>query len=289
MAETQLDHRVEFEPKEHKYTKQGVVYDSVTRIVSSFCHPFDADYWSTYKAVKDLIIATDGEVKWERYKRAIGGWKLVVEHYRKNGHPLSKEINKRKKEYIHAWEVKGRNARDAGTLVHKFREEEVTKRKHVISTHGDQVLLEVTQQQLLASQDFVSNRVYPELIISNDEFQVAGMSDKVEKIGKVVHISDYKTSEKIERIPFGDQMMFPPLQSLADANFYHYTMQLSLYGWMLEQQGYKVATLRIEQLFAPHYRTQEAKHHMLPYRGDLVPAMLAAYRKKNPIKQPPTI
>ena len=37
-----------------------------------------------------------------------------------------------------------------------------------------------------------------------------------------------------------------PFSHLPDSNFYHYTIQLGIYGWMLEQKGYKVRSLIIE-------------------------------------------
>lgn len=274
---------VDFNKEKHQYTKQGLIYTSVTKIVSSFCHPFDGEYWSLYKAIKDITIQEKGEVGWIRHKRLVGGWKSVVDYYKKNGSLSNKAIQTRKAEYLQSWDVTGHNARTVGTAVHNAREQELTKKKTALSESGDSVVLEVTQGQLLSTQDFKSNRIYPELIISNDEFQVAGTSDKVEKIGQLVHVSDYKTSKEIEKEAFDNQMMFPPV-NLPDCNFYHYTMQLSLYGWMLQEQGYKVGKLTIEQLFAPKFEKKDVKFHDLPYRPDLVRPMLEEYRRKNPVK-----
>ena len=40
--------------------------------------------------------------------------------------------------------------------------------------------------------------------------------------------------------------MLPPISHLEDCNLNHYNLQLSLYGWMLEQFGYEVVHLEIQ-------------------------------------------
>ena len=69
-------------------------------------------------------------------------------------------------------------------------------------------------------------------------------------------------------------MMKAPLDHLMDCELYHYTMQLSLYGWMLEKKtGKKVRTFRI-------YNQRKDKWIKVSYLKDEVEAMLNHYRNK---------
>ena len=43
------DINLEFDPKLHKYTYDGVPFTSVTRFIERFHKPFDNDFWSKRK------------------------------------------------------------------------------------------------------------------------------------------------------------------------------------------------------------------------------------------------
>ena len=77
------------------------------------------------------------------------------------------------------------------------------------------------------------------------------------RVGKTVHIKDYKTSKEISKTPFQDQMMLSPVSHLPNANFYTYSLQLSLYARMLEEFGYKVGNLAIEHVDKETFDTIE--------------------------------
>lgn len=271
---------VEFDKEKHQYKKNGKIYTSVTTVISKYKNPFDPQYWAIYKACKDVISAA-GEVGWSRYKRAAGGWEGVVAHFKKNGHSLHKEIAVRKAEYLHAWDVKGHNARTVGTAVHAWKEKAIIGSKALASsTSGEMVNIHVSQDALLRAQDFTGNRLFAEIIISNDEYEVAGMADRVEKYEKIIHIKDYKTSAKIEKIAFQDKKMKHPLEELPDCNYYHYMMQFSFYAWMFAQMGYEIGTLELQHLLPPRFEDKDMVPYKMEYRPDLVEKMLKDFRKR---------
>lgn len=268
---------INFDPVKHEYTSKGRIYDSVTKVISLYENPFDSQYWSVYKACKDVIIEQIGEKDWKLYKREAGGWDKVPSFYKAHGHELHKEIQARKAYYLNLWYEKKVSSALKGTAVHAAKEKEVKSHKHVSSSvSGATVSLTVSSGQLLAEQNFVDDRVYAELIISNDHFHIAGTADIVEKHGKVIHILDYKTSEEIDRHAFMDATMKFPLQSLPDCNYYHFTMQFSTYAWMLSELGYTVGSLTLEHLLPPDYK--EKVNIPITYRPDLVELMLKHYR-----------
>lgn len=272
---------VEFNKEKHEYRKNGQLYESVTKVISHYCQPFESAYWGTYKGIKDILTEKMGEDAWWRYKKAAGSWEKVVDYYRKNGHKLHKEIAERKAQYLKSWDVTAHNARVAGSAVHKWKERQI-RNDNGFEPKGNLVSLpNVSGEQLLSLQDFKEDKVYPELVISNDEFRVAGTADKVRKEGNLVYISDYKTSKKITKDPFMDRMMKNPLNTLPDTNYWHFTIQFSLYGWMLEQLGYRVVSLTLEQLIPPKFEDKDTIKHEIGYRPDLVEVMLKHFRNKK--------
>ena len=90
---------------------------------------------------------------------------------------------------------------------------------------------------------------YPELLLWNDEYQVAGTADRVfiETIlgERFVDIDDYKTNAVLKRTSFyvrgkGYKMLLPPVNHLMDCKHVRYNLQVSMYGFFLEQMGFTV-------------------------------------------------
>ena len=79
-----------------------------------------------------------------------------------------------------------------------------------------------------------------------------------------------------------EQKMLYPLNNLPDANFYHYTMQLSTYAWMLQQIN---PDFVIKDLILNHYdhNGNNTLYHC-DYLKTEVERMLA-YHKKQILKQ----
>ena len=265
---------VTFNEEAHRYTStSGEVYTSVTSLIKKYTPPFDADYWSAYKALKAVLSET-GE--WDSYKKKAGGWENVVVFARSidKDFPYRRQVIEKKREILAEWESSKELALSKGTEYHKMKEQHV-KEKIVYSP--DMTELKVLSGiDLLAAQDFSNNGLYPELMIYNDEWKIAGQVDWVMKVGKTVHIKDYKTSKEISKTAFQSQTLLAPLSSVPNANFYVYSLQISLYALMLEQTGYNIGNLAIEHvnketfdtiaMYPVEYMRKEAvklvKHHI---------------------------
>ena len=275
--------RVSFEEKGHKYTgKNGHNYTSVTTLLSEYHEKFKSDYWSDYKSIKDIMMNTGGSI-WFRYKNAAGGWDKVVDYFKKHKAKLDKkilsQIADRKQHYLDNWEYEREHAAKLGTMHHNDLESLLLNTPKILIAKDR--IADVSPADLLDLQGFTAgeHHVHPELLLWNEHFRIAGQADVVERDGNQVHIKDYKTCKKIDFEPFMHKRMFAPLDELPDMNYSKFTMQLSTYGWMLEQIGYEVVGCTMI-----HINRETGEHiesYPLAYRKDLVIKMLEDHERKR--------
>lgn len=265
--------KVIFTEQDHKYTgNNGTNYISTTTLISRYKEPFDSEYWSLYKGIEKLVVKSKGQEYFNNIKRKIGYENLIpyfLPKITKDGR-LENAIN----EVLNEWKEKKDKALDKGTAFHKAKEEEVNGKVTCEET-GLKVILFKDRKDLHELTD----GVYTELVIWNEENELAGGADKVVKEGEWIDVDDYKTSKVIEENSFkhyetGYRMMKKPVQNLMDCNLSHYSLQLSIYGWMLEQKGFKVRRLRI-------YHSITDKYIEVPYLKKEVEAILKDYGRKR--------
>lgn len=233
---------ITFDQLKHQYKRNGTIYISATTLIKKYEPPFDSSYWSLYKSIKK-VLERYGE--WRAYKWSCGGWESVVEHFRTYRHTHADEIYSEQKRLLLEWQHKGKEAREMGTKVHKELEDEVNDSLYVEDDQGDKLVpsfAPVTDPLASAGE----NQVMTEVIIYNDKYKIAGMIDRVDKKGNIVNLRDHKTSKEITKNAFRDETLKPPVKHLPNANYYVYSLQLSLYAWMLSQFGYEIGTLNID-------------------------------------------
>jgi len=94
--------------------------------------------------------------------------------------------------------------------------------------------------------------IYPEVIVYSEELALAGSIDVLlyDKQDKSYKILDWKTNKKIETSSFRNRMGNHKVTSkLMDCNFIHYSIQLSLYRYLLEKNyGINVTGTAISHL-----------------------------------------
>ena len=265
-----------FQENGHVYKNTaGQRYISVTTLIGKYVPEFNADYWAQYKAIKDVF---ENMGMWRKFKGAAGGWEHVVKHYNKYAHTLDlvlrRQVNERKQEYLDMWKLEGDKACKIGTRHHKQLESDMLNSRRVSLANGQ---ADISAGDLLSIQQFDrgTNGVYTELLLWNDRYRIAGQADLVERYNKDVHIKDYKTFKRVEFEAFMDKKLKPPLNELPNTNYAKATMQLSTYGWMLEQAGFNVIGLTMIHLDRNDGSLIE--EYPLAYRKDLVIKMLNDY------------
>ena len=135
--------------------------------------------------------------------------------------------------------------------------------------------------------------VYPEYLIYRESddgiLRLAGQIDLIIKSGNDIVLCDHKTNKKIDqKSGYNSQTksttkMKYPLNNLDDANFYHYTLQLSTYAWMLQKIN---PNFVIKDLILNHYdhNGNNTLYHCEYLKKD-VERMLYHYKKELILEQ----
>jgi len=269
---------VGYNDKAHTYTNMntGAKYTSVTTLIHKFVPEFKSDYWATYKALKDIMEAAGS---WYSFKKAAGGWEGAVEYWHKKAihHPadLRQDIDVARRDYLEKWRLEKNDACEKGSAIHNELE---AASYHAQEIKDEDTIYRVSQDDILNTQNFDSNGAYPELLIYSDRFMVSGQADKVFKSGKYVDIHDYKTCKKIDTEGFRGETLLAPLGHLQNANYWIYSLQLSMYGYMLAECGYKVRNLYMHWIHGKDEFDKErnagVKTFKLPYLEEDVERIL---------------
>ena len=116
---------------------------------------------------------------------------------------------------------------------------------------------------------------FPEKIVFSKELEIAGTIDilALDKKTNKYDLIDWKTSKKIEMNSYGGKVGTKIATSnIPDCNYYHYTLQLSLYRYLLERYyGLKIRTMIIA-----HLKEDYARAIIVPYMINEIRDMLTS-------------
>lgn len=222
---------------------------STTCMIQSY-HIFNRDFWLDYKALEATIspdLFGDIKVKLMRAGR-------VPEKYITD----KEQFAIKRAEIDTDWKKQSEQAKEEGTRVHEQLQQAITTDpiycKITFGLPTD--TLKVWEPAKFSSEDGIFTEYKMEVPI-DDYGMLVGVADVVIKQGNKVKIIDYKTSEKIEKKSRFDmkakkkKTFSYPLSGIEDCNFNVYTLQLSVYAWMIQQLN---PELEIESLEIYHIR-----------------------------------
>lgn len=187
---------LEFDAENHAYSYDGIPLMSVTQFISTFFETFD-------------------------------GPAIAAKVVNKPGSPY---FGRDPEEVVAEWEAKGEEGRRLGTLLHQniqdFLEQGVTGED--CSEEFDHFLKFFDTKQW--TPIFIEEKVF------NLEYRIAGTIDAVfeDEQGQIV-ICDWKRAAKM-RFDNPWRRAAPPIQHLDDCDFIKYTLQLSLYRFLLRDR-----------------------------------------------------
>jgi hypothetical protein len=139
-----------------------------------------------------------------------------------------------------AWKAEANRATTLGTWYHNCRERDLCELE-TIERSGVTVPIvkpiEIDGIKYSPDQKLIDG-VYPEHMVYLKSAGLCGQSDLVEVIDGHVHITDYKTNKEIKSEGFTNwegitTKMTSPLAHLDDCNLNHYSLQLSLYMYII--------------------------------------------------------
>ena len=276
---------VAFSEKSHTYwnVNDNEKYISVTTLIGRYENEFDKEFWSAYKALEKLIPKDN----WKIEKKSL-----------LNSHKFDKEIlsvyniseldfNKTQQGILDDWEYENKISCARGTKIHAMLEDSMYKAGANVSLKkfgvGGKFVCDKGRTEL-----DLENGVYPEYLISRVSpdgiLRLAGQIDLLVKQGNEITIIDYKTNKKIDQNSYFNTKtkkstkMKYPLNNVEDCNFWHYTLQLSTYAWMIQKLN---PNFIIKDLIIVHYdhNNKQTVYH-LDYLKNEVELMLKHYKKE---------
>lgn len=266
----------------HKYwtkdTKQSCI--SVTTLIHQFTS-FDEEFWSKYKTLEALVTAED----FKTIKPELLDNKKFKKEYLDRFELEEVAFEERREALLKEWEIKRETSCIRGTAIHREQE--------LLHLAGQTKEI----QQLGLGGKFACNtsniiepgyHIYPELLLSrisdDGKLRLAGQADLIIVDDYDVLVLDYKTNAKIEMKSYFDRKnkksvtLKYPLNHIQDSNFWHYTLQLSTYAWMIQKHNPK---FNIKLLMLIHYdHNGGVTNYECEYLKNDVEKMLAFYKKQ---------
>ena len=280
-----------FNDTEHLYLDKlsGERYISVTTLIGEYENKFNAAFFSKYKALEALCdpdhfsLIKDGLLTTQVWKPELLD-KLNIDH---------QIFEEKTNEILKSWDETRDEACEHGSYVHEIMENSFYGNTHFdLSNFGcPQICGDYTCIKGNYHLD-LENGIYPEFLMSYitpEGLHIAGQADLIAKNGNDISILDWKTNREIKRRSFFNKtkkknvMMKYPLNNIEDCNYQHYTLQLSLYAYILQKLN---PEFNIKELKLVHIaRDGKQTVYDLEYRKDDVERMLKHYAKELKTKE----
>lgn len=209
--------KYKFYPEPHIYTyidnngKEVEISTSVTSLIEEYTQEFDKESMAEIKARRECTTKEEILDKW-KYDNDFACIKGTITHVYN--------------EYL--WQNKK----------YEYDKEEIIKK------FGKDVIEPIWDKLKRISDSFYSrfkDNLIPvglEQVIGSIDYDIAGTIDFLaysKKLDALI-IIDYKTNKEIKNKSFDNEKMLKPLDNIPDANFYHYSLQLSIYKYLLEYE-----------------------------------------------------
>lgn len=270
----------------HKYwdlTNPSANYISVTTLIHSFAQPFDAEFWSAYKALEKFIPKDKWYVEKKSLQNSKKFDKIILSLY----DIPEIEFERERQNILDQWDKNKNEACERGTKIHSDIENSFYAAANNIELKKFGIGGKFECRKDYTDLD-IEYGVYPEYLIhyetKDKELCLAGQIDLMIKSGNDIILVDHKTNKSIDQRGGFDSKtkqtakMLYPLNNLDDCNFSQYSLQLSTYAWMLQQIN---PEFKIKDLILNHYdhNDNNTLYHC-EYKKDEVVRMLAYYKKQ---------
>lgn len=207
---------IKFYADAHKYESidpsDNIDWISVTRLIHYFKEPFD-------------------EIK-------------MSEQCSKGKNP--KYCGKKPEDIRAIWKAENTRAVTLGSWYHDQREKDILSCNTITRSGIDLPIIHPLMDgnvKLAPEQGLVAG-IYPEHFIYLKSAGICGQADRVEIVGDKIDLYDFKTNKEIKKEGFKmgtkTKKMLGPLSHLDDCNFNDYSLQLSIYMFMMLKHNYNL-------------------------------------------------
>lgn len=279
---------VAFRESDHKYFNvkdSSISYTSVTTLLGNYQEKFDGELMSRYKALEALADPEDfKKVKSEILSsRRVDLFPMWCKSISVNEIALEATARDFRKD----WDKTRDDACEVGTAYHLEREMDWYNNSRVLLKKRIPIVEGMFD---CVQHDFSLNRekaVIPEYLVyyscPDNMVHLAGQMDLLIKDGNDIYILDYKTNAKgIDKPAYFNQKtkqtkkLYFPLNNLDDTKLNVYTMQLSVYAWMLQKINpeFNIKLLKLLHVDREGVETE----YEVPYLKDEV-TLLIKHRK----------
>lgn len=279
---------LEFNAEEHVYTVNGVPFTSVTTFIKSHFPEFDADDTFWHGGLK----RTFGMAEWTAYaiRQEIKGNGPVSKKYSDPYHYSKKlfrdvwadEVEARtgkkipitQREVKKIWKAYGEASAAEGTRIHELLERYLLEEIDLIDILEEpRVLAAVTEvNKLFNKQGYPPKK--PEFRVYSETYKLAGTIDLFLDTDGGFTLIDWKTNDQI-KTSGGNYGETEATESLQNNNLQLYTLQLSLYAYILELE-YNVVGCK--ELWIYHITNEgECIPISVPYQKEKIQEMLYEY------------
>lgn len=259
-------------------------YISVTTLIGKFEQPYDKEFWSAYKAFQKLVPQEGFVLEKQKLLNTKKFNKELLDAYS----ITELEFNKCQQDILDEWQRTNLLSCERGTKIHAQLENSMYKPNLSLKKFG--IGGEFTCIKDHTELD-LENGVYPEYLIyyrsKDGELKIAGQIDLLIKKGNHITIIDYKTNKSIDQKSYFNSStksctkMKYPLNNIMDCNFYHYSLQLSTYAWMIQKLNPDYV---IDSLMIIHFdHDNNVRKYDIEYLKNDVTKMLKYHKYKNTV------
>ncbi len=228
---------IAFNDEHHVYwnTKTKDVYKSVTQKIGALKQDFDTEGKSIASACRLLEIELPGYQKGKSFIDA------MKQKYKDDPEIVEKVVTQAR---VIAKQWFDKNAIDCkiGTRCHAILEKDIKSQDSIMAEYlklvefiprsvGSQPFKVVSDLKEFINSDYA---IFPEALLANNEFKVAGQVDLLIKAHKNIIIVDHKTAEDFSRLDNNYYTMLKsPLSNVPQSKYMIYALQLKMYAVLL--------------------------------------------------------
>jgi hypothetical protein len=251
-----------FEPIKHEYSCDHEPPETLSKAISvsgvleKYQEQFDEKFWSRYKGWEMILFPLEKNKQQRKAKfKNLLKRRLGLTGYKDENlfstleqtYPELKDIvkNEMSSSIKKSWKAYNKERSDIGDAYHNQKESKSFSRGIEFNPFDEQeypVIKHYFWKKGIKQQETIKDLkrgYYPELIV-NHKWLFGQIDRPWFTDDKKFFIRDFKTNKKKLDTPHPFQNLKYPVDHLQDTTLNYYSLQLSLYAWILEQKGYKL-------------------------------------------------